>query len=80
MLYVKNGLVLIERIYRDDNFIIDLLNVLILFWKRVVVLEIFEMRVFRDFLLFVLLSDFFNELILLVFDILLLFVMNVCKL
>lgn len=53
---------------------------LILFWKRVVVLEIFEMRVFRDFLLFVLLSDFFNELILLVFDILLLFVTNVCKL
>lgn len=58
VLYVKNGLVLIERIYRDEFLIVDILRILLGFWKRVIVLEIFEMCILRNFLFFVMLSDF----------------------
>ena len=79
VLYPMNGPVSIERIYRDANFITDMLSDLTLFWKRVVASEIFEMRVPRDLSPFVLPSDFFNELTLPAFDILSPFVTNVCK-
>lgn len=52
VLYAKDGAVSIERIYRDETFITDVLNVLTQFWRRVVAPEIFEMRVPRDLLPF----------------------------
>ena len=60
VLYAKDGPVSIERIYRDETFITDMLNVLTHFWRRVVAPELFEMRVPRDLLPFVMPSDFFD--------------------
>lgn len=70
VLYAKDEPVSIERIYRDETFITDMLNVLTHFCRRVVATEICEMRVPRDLLPFVMPSDFFAGLTLPAFDIL----------
>ena len=44
----------IERIYRDDDLIDDILKLLSLFWRRVIAPEVFEMRVPRNLYSFIL--------------------------
>ena len=48
VLCAENGPVSIERIYRDNDFIYDILKLLSLFWIRVIAPETFEMRVPRN--------------------------------
>lgn len=61
MLYAKNGPVSIERIYRNEPLIKELLAVLRDLWTRVIAPEVFEMRVPRDLLLFVMPNDFIPD-------------------
>ena len=59
VLYAKNGPVLVERIYRGEPLIADILRTLSGFWKRVIAAETFEMRIPKNLPPFVMPSDFF---------------------
>ena len=61
VLYAKDGPVSIEKIYRDEQLISDILLSLTALWKRVIVPEIFEMRVPRDLEPFVMPSSFLTN-------------------
>ena len=54
VLYAKNGPVSIERIYQNEHVIDEIIKCLTALWKRVVPLELYEMRVPRNLLPFVL--------------------------
>lgn len=65
ILYVESGLDLVEKIERDEFLILKILEFLIVLWIRVIVFEIFEMRVFRDLLFFILFEinkDIFDDM------------------
>ena len=48
VLFAENGPVSIERIFRDEFVIADIIKFLTSFWIRVIAPEIFEMRVPRN--------------------------------
>ena len=48
ILYAENGPVSIERIYRDEHRIADILKCFTSFWTRVIAPELFEMPVPRN--------------------------------
>jgi len=58
VLYAKDGPISVQRIYRDQQLICDILLRLSALWKRVIAPEIIEMRVPRDLKPFVMSSSF----------------------
>ena len=58
VLYAKDGPISVQRIYRDQQLICDILLKLSALWKRVIAPEIIEMRVPRDLKPFVMSSSF----------------------
>ena len=54
VLYAENGPVSIERIYRNEHVIDEIIKCLTALWRRVVAPELYEMRVPRNSLPFVL--------------------------
>ena len=61
VLYAENGPVNIERIYRDNVLINDILIALTALWQRVIAPELFEMRVPRDLDPFIMAKDFLTS-------------------
>ena len=59
VLYAENGPVSIERIYRNEHVTDEIIKCLTALWKRVVALELYEMRVRRSLLPFVLPENIF---------------------
>ena len=54
VLYAENGPASIERIYQNEHVINEIIKCLTALWKRVVAPELYEMRVPRNFLPFIL--------------------------
>ena len=61
VLYAKDSPISVQRIYRDQQLISDILLRLSALWKRVIVPEILEMRVPRDLNSFVMSSSFLTD-------------------
>ena len=57
ILYAENGPVSIERIFRNEQVISQIIESLTASWKRAVAPELVEMRVPRNLLPFILLED-----------------------
>lgn len=62
VLYAAEGPVSIERINRDEQLMSEILNHLSTFWFQVIAPEIFEMRVPRDLLPFILPKENFPSI------------------